>query len=315
MPRAFAERSRLKGVVIERVRAGETLKAACGRDGVPADLTVLYWARTDAGFRGLLDTAIRVGRHMRLYAYDEAKAAAFLSRVRAGELVVDVVGQPGMPGWATYRYWKVHYAGFREAMWEMRVRRDQGLGGRARARQLRVWDPAVGDRVLAAMWKGARWQALKAADPSLPCVAVVARWRREQPDFDAAVGGLAAIWRAKRRREGWCAAMTEPVWEKLLTGGSLNSIGAEPGMPSSRTLGHWVKTQPAFARMVAQACVDREDWFHDQIAIIEDEMAQGMTLAELKAIRARSAPFRRQLARLKHRPGRRRAGPDGFPQR
>jgi hypothetical protein len=99
--------------------------------------------------------------------------------------------------------------------------------------------------------------------------------------------------------------MTDVVWEKILTGGSFNSIGAEPGMPSRRTLGHWMKTQPEFARRVTQACEWREEWFADQCATIEDAMAPGMSAGELQAIRAATGPLRQQLGRLRNRPGRR----------
>ena len=218
-----------------------------------------------------------------------------------------MVGQPGMPGWATYRHWRATQQPFLEAMGPMRARRDQGLGARGRARLSRPWDPALGDRVLAAMWKGVRASELKRLDAALPSAPTLRRWRCEQPAFDAAVRGLMAQWKAKRRREAWCAELSDVIWEKIVDGGSLNSIAAEPGMPCRSTLSHWVKTQPKFAARVASACVDREYWYRDNVDDIEAEMAQGMSVAELKAIRLRSAPFRQQLGRLKNRPGRRRA--------
>ena len=307
MPRPYPDRRGLQRAVLARVAAGETVKAVGLEAGMPSQDLVSVWARADPVFRAELDDALRRGAWRRLYAFDEAKAAAFLARVRAGEAVNDVVGQPGMPGRKTYRYWKATQASFAEAMGAIRQRRDTHLGLRARDRLWRAWDPAVADRIVARLWMGTPLRDLKAADPDLPGVEIVRRWRREQPGFGRAVDFVLAAW--ARKRPGWQAdrrctpALSEAIREKLVMGGSFRSIGAEPGMPSATRMGRWMRTEPAFAAMVREACVDREDWYREHIDVVESEMAPGMTVAELKAIRARSAPWRVQLGRLKTRPG------------
>lgn len=312
MPRPYPERSRLKGVVLERVRAGATLKGACGRDGVPSEGTVLCWARTDAGFRGLLDEALRVGAWRRIWAFDEGKARALLEGLRAGGTLKTLLGRPGMPSERAYRYWRTTQPWLREQVGWLRQGQMSRLGAAERSRKVEAmppWSQAAGDRVIGRLHKGAAaglsLRQVLAADPELPGPGVVRRWRREQPGWDAEVRRRLAATRAvlRRARMACTPELTEAIWEKIVEGGSFRSIGAEPGMPCRATLARWVRTEPAFAARVREACVDREDWYRDHIDVAEAAMAPGMTVAELKAIRARSAPWRVQLGRLKNRPG------------
>jgi hypothetical protein len=79
-------------------------------------------------------------------------------------------------------------------------------------------------------------------------------------------------------------------------------------MPAAGTLYRWVRDHPDFAAEVARACDLREDWYADQMAhVLERGLGEPM-----KELRKRMAPFSRQLARLKNRPGtkRRRQGRD-----
>ena len=61
----------------------------------------------------------------------------------------------------------------------------------------------------------------------------------------------------------------------------------------------WCRTRPAFAARVAQACEDREDWYHDQIMMIAEAVRPGGVGAARKAM----APLNARLVRLKKRPG------------
>jgi hypothetical protein len=49
-----------------------------------------------------------------------AKGAAFLARVAAGERVTDLLGAPGIPGQAAYRYWRRTQVSFQEGLWRLR---------------------------------------------------------------------------------------------------------------------------------------------------------------------------------------------------
>ena len=65
---------------------------------------------------------------------------------------------------------------------------------------------------------------------------------------------------------------------------------------------------------MAQACADREDWFHDQILEIAEAVRPGKVGAARKAM----APLNAQLVRLKKRPGwkaRKRLSPGPAPAR
>lgn len=66
-----------------------------------------------------------------------------------------------------------------------------------------------------------------------------------------------------------------------------------------------MKRQPAFAAAVGEACVDREDWFGDQIEAIEAALVPGMTVAQIRAIQRRAQAVRGRAMRLrKLAPGR-----------
>src|SRR5688500_10611184 len=99
MPFAYPEPWDVKRRVVERVRAGATLKVVEGEVGMPTAGTVLAWARADPCFRADLSEAMARGRWLRVYAFDAGKAEVLLARMRAGEGVHDIVGTPGAPSW------------------------------------------------------------------------------------------------------------------------------------------------------------------------------------------------------------------------
>jgi len=231
--------------------------------------------------------------------YDEAVAAAFLVRARAGEAINSLIGASGMPDRASYTYWKAMQAPFCEAVNQLVARRDQELGQRGRAR-FRAFDQGLADRILVRADAGVTLGAILAADPELPSAPVVRRWRRQQPLFGKMLGKALRVWRRRRRAVRNCTpAMRAAVVERIVMGGSFASIGRERGMPSRQTLRKWVRASPAFAAEVARACEDREDWYMDQIALL----AEAATPGNLTAVRRRMGPLKRQLVRLRHRPG------------
>ena len=160
------EATRLKAEIVARVAAGESLRALGALSGLPGAHTVRNWARADPGFAAELAVARARGAE-RGCAFDEAKAAAFLARARAGEPINALLHEPGMPGRRAYRYWQATDAAFAEAVLALRRRRDQQIGVHGRAR-LRAWDPALGDRIIVAVHKGATLAEALAGDPALP---------------------------------------------------------------------------------------------------------------------------------------------------
>ena len=286
----------LKAEVLARVGAGETLRAIGAAPGPPCVETVRKWTLADAGFAGDLAAARARAGSLEL-RYDEAVAAAFLARARAGETINALLREPGMPSRRGYRYWQATQAPFAEAVWALRQRRDQGIGERGRARY-RAWDAGLGDRIILAIHRGGRLEDVLAGDPALPSRPIVRRWRREQPEFDAVLKMLiAAHRRARGAAPGCTSEMTDKVVARIVEGGSFASVGREPGMPSRQTLRRWMRVRPEFAKAVAWACHHREDWYRDQIALIAESATPG------KVARRRMGPLLRQLVRLRHRPG------------
>ena len=186
MPFAYPHRAHLKVEILARVAAGETVAGICSQPGMPSADTVKVWRGADAQFAADLAAARRRKDWARRFAFDEAVAAAFLARVAAGEAVNSLLGQPGMPRRATYDYWRRTQMAFQERLGELRgaryARRSASGHGRWRA-----WDEATADRLLLAVMRGAPLRRLLASDPALPSLAVLARGRREEPDWGRAL--------------------------------------------------------------------------------------------------------------------------------
>ena len=204
MPGPYAQDTpRLKAEIVARADAGEYLRAVCASPGMPSEQTVSNWARADGMFGEALAAAQRRGTWRRLYAYDEAKAAAFLARARAGETINSLIGRPGMPSRATYTYWNRTQASFAEATFALRRRRDARTGDMGRARR-KAFDQAVADKIIVRFNRGPTLKALLASDPELPSRDVVMRWRREQPEFDKVLKMITAGKRRRGRQSRTC---------------------------------------------------------------------------------------------------------------
>jgi terminase small subunit-like protein len=299
---AFPHRAHLKQEILTRVAAGETVRGICAGAGMPCEASVQVWRRADAGFAADLAAARRRGDWMRRLAFDEAVAAAFLARVAAGEGINTLLGRPGMPSQGTYRHWRRTQVGFAGDLWAIRQAREQirlrGLKGRYRG-----FDQAVADRVLVAVARGANLRRLLETDPSLPCRAVLYRWREAEPGWDRALRTAMGVGRRARDRAQSLAActleLTAEIGERIAMGVSLRSLAAEPGMPSAATLYAWVAKSPAFAAEVARAGDWREEVLADQML---DICGRDGPLG-LEAARAAAASLRLRVNQLAKRPG------------
>ncbi len=256
------------------------------------------WARADAGFGAALAAARRQGTWRRLWAFDAAKAAAFLARAWAGERVNALIGQPGMPSRCVYTHWNATHAPFAEAVAALRRRRDAQLGERGRARR-RAFDPALADRIIARLNEGTpeevRLEDVLLADPALPCWETMMRWRREERAFDQALRMTISARRAA------VLPVPEPLVDEVVDhiaeGGSFLSFSRLPGGPSQGTLRRWMR-DPKFADAVARACVWREAWYQEQI----DHIALTMPPGPVREMDRAIGPLRRRLAMPVPRP-------------
>src|SRR5689334_9430300 len=95
---------------------------------------------------------------------------------------------------------------------------------------------------------------------------------------------------------------TQAIVDHILTGGSLASYARRRGAPCRNTLYEWMQRDAAFAAQVAEACEHREDWYLEQQ--FEAERRALATATSMRAVRKAGAPYARQMARLKNRPGR-----------
>lgn len=294
-----AEIGPIKIEVLARIAQGALLKDVCAQPGMPVVRTVLQWASKDPLFGPELKIAYARGAYRRM-AFDPAKAKAFIARMAAGERIKSILNDPEMPGRRTYQHWLTLDVTFAEDVHRLKGDKAAARVQRSHERRM-VWDPDVGDRILGQVARGRYLRELLKSDPSLPCLDIVRRWRREQPEFDKVLRRYIDVWRRRRgQRPSLCTSeLTQRIVDHLVEGHSLHSIGKMPGMPAGGTLYEWVAKRPDFAAAVAQACVDREDWYNDRIFEIE-LTATPRTATETAR---RAGPLKRQLTRLRHRPG------------
>jgi hypothetical protein len=286
--------ARLKAEIVARVEAGETLQAISATPGLPAKDAVRTWAKDEVAFGEALAAARRRGAWRRMWGFDEAKAAAFLARARAGEPVRSLLGQPGMPSREIYRRWKIAQPPFAEATFALRQRRDARAREWGLARR-RDFDRVLADRIIVRMNKGLKLEDILAADSELPGSVTLARWRREAPEFDAVMRRIFAARRVAAKPVP--ESLVQEIVEHIIEGGSFASFSRLPGAPSPGTLRRWLR-DPHFAEEVARACEFRKEWCHDQILMISERTAPGPAQEKARAI----GRLKRQLARLRNPP-------------
>jgi hypothetical protein len=258
----YPNRGAIKLRIIARVAEGETVAAICSEAGMPTAASVQVWRRADGWFAGELAAARRRGAWRRELMFDEAVAAAFLGRVAAGEKVNALLARPGMPSQRAYRYWRRTQPEFLLALGRLRA------GGYSRRSMTghprwRAWDADVAGRLLAAVVKGAPMRATLASDPAFPSLAVLDRWRAEEPRWAADLKIAMRHGRARReavRSRAWAQALEEEVGLRVLEGASLRALGAEDAeLPCARTLYAWRRRWPSFARTVGLAAQMHEE--------------------------------------------------------
>jgi hypothetical protein len=254
----------LRTIVLERVAAGEFIKEICGEPDMPCAESVTGWARREPEFGAALATAKARGAHRRRWAFDEARAGALLARLAAGESIGAVLADPAMPSPAVYRYWRATHGEFAEAVGRLNAVKAAEKAARMRRRR-RGYDAALAATILARVWEGRPLRRVLAADPALPCLSVLARWRREVPEFDAALKGClrkAGLRRAAGRLHS--PELQEEICERIAEGATFRTLARDLAMPCAGTLSNWMRTKPGFFNAVAEACAWREQWWAEE---------------------------------------------------
>lgn len=260
----FEHRLRRRAQVLRRVAAGEALSAVCGGKDEPALRTVERWAARDEGFAHALGEAKRAGEWLRRFAFKDDEAAAFLRRLGT-ERMTELAKDRTLPRGARLAYWRasqVQFGGDVRAVIE--AKRSLRTAGLVRSK-LWAWDRATADRVLIWLGRGTPLPRMAEAEAGLPGLKVISRWRREVAEFDLEVRWMVRVGR-RRRAMARTAALGEvglAVGERLLDGGSLNSLAGTGGLPCAKTLYAWMKRSPEFARHIELA-YDMRGMFQDE---------------------------------------------------
>lgn len=305
MPKGFHSyaraRPQMRQEILDRVAAGGRLTHVCAGDGMPCVESVTGWARKDPEFGAALKAAHAQGAARRAPWVSDETAAALVARLRAGERLADVLRDPAMPSPRTFRAWRMTNSLHAEDLVQALAAKTEAKRARMRGRR-RDFDPAVGERLYVELWKGGRTlRAVLASDPAFPSLAVLARWRRENPAFGAMLRFVLDGWRVKRARARTRLTpdVEETILEGLMQGESLRSLSLKPGMPSQGAMYNWVRDRPGFAAAVDEACEIRAEWYGDEIAA----EARAVTPETLWETKRRIARLSAQETRLRKRPG------------
>jgi hypothetical protein len=298
----------VRDAILRRLAEGERLAHMCREAGMPCPESVTGWMRADPGFAAQVAQARAVGATRRA-AFDEAQGRRLLERLGAGEPIGRVLRDPDMPSQGVYyrRWLQGGSPGwFQEAVWRLRQGREAARRGKARGRW-RAFDPAVAERLYVRLWKGEETlRAVLRSDRAFPSLSVLARWRRENREFDGQMRFLMRGWKKRRGRErGLCTPeLTQEIVMLIVEGHSLRSLARLPGMPSARAMYGWVRDRPAFAQAVDEACETRAEGLQEQIL----DARQAARPTSRRAAQRLTAKLAAQEARLRKRPGWKRRG-------
>jgi hypothetical protein len=280
----------LRDVILARVAAGETVKAVCAEPEMPSAASVEFWRRRDPAFRTSLAQAISQGRWRRFRQFDAAKAEALLDRMRNGATLRAALADPATMSQKAFRYWRATDLEFAaEVARLIRVERDEWITGVKRRR--REFDRTLADQILLRVGRGTPLRRVLSADKALPCPAVMARWRRERPEFDdelrAAMKAARFVVRARRL---WSEDLQAEIVERIARGASFRRLARQRDMPCEKTFHNWMQRKPGFADAVRWACRERELAHSERMV----QIAERATPANAGRARRRISRLRRQ---------------------
>lgn len=290
MPWRYETRSAICERIEARLRLGATITAVLAEPGMPNPRTLNRWAEENLGLRANLDDAKREGRIVRSanwkrQPFKAEVAERLLIQVYRGCRVVDLVKQPEFPNRETFDRWKRESPAFAADLAEaIRITR-------AERKRRYPYDEARADRLIARVNRGETLPTLLGR-PGLPREVELKLWRKARPDFDhamrmARLGGHRNRSKA-RTRDAITPDLVEAICQLILAGRSLRQVGQMRDMPHYNTLYKWMGTQPAFADIVRQACLDRDEGLADdalRIAMAMTPATQGVDTARIGAIR------------------------------
>ncbi|WP_374469141.1 hypothetical protein [Phenylobacterium sp.] len=298
----FPFKAHVKLAIVERLKGGETLAAICAEAEMPSTVLVHGWARADPVFAEEVRAARALAEARRLVVVDAAKVREILRRVAAGEKLHLILQKtPGMPSRETIKHWRGQDLFFDSELRSIWSRRREGVA----RKPVRAFGQAAADKILIRSGRGGKLRDILRSDKAFPCLAVLERWRREQPEFDAELKVCMRFGKAARKK-AQVDALKPDIVDALLEGGSLRSLArgwAAAGRrdrPSLRTLYNWVATRPDFAGSLALACRMRDEMLIDRLceaamAVTSQNVAEMQP--EVKRAMARQGRLARGLGR------------------
>ena len=93
-----------------------------------------------------------------------------------------------------------------------------------------------------------------ASDRRLPCLAIVARWRAQEPAFAAELKMAMVVSRYVRgARRLWSDALEVEIVARMIDGASMRQVAAQPDTPCMTTLRNWSHRKAGFQDALAWA--------------------------------------------------------------
>lgn len=299
------DRARLWEPLWNCLVAGMSLDQIAARPGWPSRPTLRKWAREDPMFASVIAEGQRLRGLRERWPFDAAAAQDLLHRIRLGEPLTWLLRQPGRPHRRVLNAWKRQDPAFAAELEAAKAFADPSRRRYGRRRARMRFDQDVADRIMLAVLRGATLPQL-GRDPTLPSPIGLERWRKADPEFDAAMRSAMKIGhhaRGRARAEAACSpTITDRVGRRIADGASLSSLGRDPDMPSPTTLYKWVRDRPAFAQEVARACEFRDWMLSDQACAIAERLAA----ADLQTARRGVGAIHKRLGQLNPHPGARR---------
>jgi hypothetical protein len=298
----FPFKAHVKLAIVDRLKAGETLARICADAEMPSTVLVHGWARADPAFAQEMRSARELARARALVVVDAAKVREILRRVAGGEKLHLILQKtPGMPSRETIKHWRGQDLFFDSELRSIWSRRREGVP----RKPVRPFDPAVADKILIRSGRGEKLRDILRSDKAFPCLAVLERWRRQEPEFDHELKVCMRFGKAARSKAR-VEALTQEIAEALIGGESLRSLArswvaeGRDDRPSLRTLYSWVAQRPGFADDLGLACKMRDEMLIDRLwetAMAVTAQNAGEMEPQLKRMMARQGRLRPGIGR------------------
>ena len=181
------------------------------------------------------------------FAYPRAEMQGrVIERLEAGWPMRVLEREPGFPKRQTLHTWGKDDPDFALRMARARA---WGKGQRVSATAGPVFDAARAEALLVKVRLGAALKDL-VKRPEGPRRLLLNRWRRERPDFDAALKEAVRSARCFHgRRKGWPydGAVADRIILRVMRGETLPQLMRDPGLPGKDALARWRRRHPEFA--------------------------------------------------------------------